>query len=291
MKRSKFSLSNYKLFSCDMGELVPCGLTEVLPGDTIQHATSALVRCAPLATPPMHPVNVSFHHWFVPHRLVWEDWEDFITGGPDGEDLSTFPTITFGGGTGAAVGSLADYLGVTPSVNNLVASALPFRGYALIWNEWYRDQDLQSELTIDLTSGADTTTSTTLQNGAWEKDYFTSARPFEQKGPAITIPIGTSAPITGMGMVGQTYAAGPANSYETDGTAASVYASYQNSAATITRYEEDPNNPGFPNIRADLTNASAVTINALREAMALQRFAEARARYGSRYTEYLRSQG
>ena len=91
-----------------------------------------------------------------------------------------------------------------------------------------------------------------------------------------------------MGMVGQTYAAGPANSYETDGTAASVYASYQNSAATITRYEEDPNNPGFPNIRADLTNASAVTINALREAMALQRFAEARARYGSRYTEYLR---
>ena len=288
MKRSKFSLSNYKLFSCDMGELVPCGLTEVLPGDTIQHATSALVRCAPLATPPMHPVNVSFHHWFVPHRLVWEDWEDFITGGPDGEDLSTFPTITFGGGTGAAVGSLADYLGVTPSVNNLVASALPFRGYALIWNEWYRDQDLQSELTIDLTSGADTTTSTTLQNGAWEKDYFTSARPFEQKGPAITIPIGTSAPITGMGMVGQTYATGPAGAYETDGTGAASYAKYQNSAATITRYEEDPNNPGFPNIRADLTNASAVTINALREAMALQRFAEARARYGSRYTEYLR---
>ena len=149
MKRNKFSLSNYKLFSCDMGELIPCWLFEVLPGDTVQQATSALVRCAPLVTPPMHPVHVRIHHWYVPHRLVWDDWEDFITGGPSGTSLPTFPTITFGGGSGAAVGSLADYLGVTPLVNNLEVSALPFRGYALIWNEWYRDQDLQTALIID----------------------------------------------------------------------------------------------------------------------------------------------
>ena len=114
MKRSKFSLSHYKLLSCDMGELVPCGLVEVLPGDTLQQATSALVRCSPLLAPVMHPVRVRIHHWFVPHRIIWEDWEDFITGGPDGMDDSIFPTIAMPASTGAAVGSLADYLGVPP---------------------------------------------------------------------------------------------------------------------------------------------------------------------------------
>lgn len=282
MKRSKFSLSNYKLFSCDMGELIPCGLTEVLPGDTMQHATSALVRCAPLLTPPMHPVNVAIHHWFVPHRLVWDDWEDFITGGPDGEDDSVFPTITHGGGTGVAVGSLADYLGVTPGVNNLVTSALPFRGYALIWNEWYRDQDLQTELAISTASGPDTTTSVALQNGAWEKDYFTSARPFEQKGPAITIPIGSSAPVSVTQIIGDS-GTGNLESGQTDtGGSGDRAVSYNN--ALSSGADQNITLTGT----ADLTGVSSITINALREAMALQRFAEARARYGSRYTEYLR---
>lgn len=287
MKRSKFSLSNYKLLSCDMGELIPCGLAEVLPGDTLQHATSAFLRCAPLLTPPMHPVNVNIHHWFVPHRLVWEDFEDFITGGPDGEDASVFPTITHGGGTGAAVGSLADYLGVTSGVNNLVTSALPFRGYALIWNEWYRDQDLQTELTVDLGSGPDTTTSTALQNGAWEKDYFTSSRPFEQKGPAITIPIGTTAPVERVSNAGTWEAYTTLTNTKVTG---SVKTQQINAAGSLiegtgaTGLSLDPNG----GLQTDLSGASAVTINALREAMALQRFAEARARYGSRYTEYLR---
>ena len=195
MKRSKFSLSNYKLLSMDMGELVPIGLTEVLPGDSIQHATNALVRAAPLLAPVMHPVHVNIHHWFVPHRLIWEDWEDFITGGPDGLDASEHPTITTPASTGFAVGSLADYLGVPTGVPDIEVSALPFRAYAAIFNEWYRDQDLVSELALDISSGADTTTSTALQVGMWEKDYFTSARPWEQKGPAITVPLGTEAPV------------------------------------------------------------------------------------------------
>jgi len=195
MKRSKFSLSNYKLLSCDMGELVPIGLTEVLPGDSIQQATSALVRVTPQLAPVMHPVHVRVHHWFVPHRLTWESWEDFITGGPDGMDDSVFPTITMPASTGAAVGTLADYLGVTPLVPSLAVSALPFRAYGLIWNEWYRDQDLQTALTVSLTDGNDTTTNTLLQNVAWEKDYFTSARPWLQKGPQVSVPIGTTAPI------------------------------------------------------------------------------------------------
>lgn len=285
MKRSKHSLSHYKLLSCDMGELVPVGLVEVLPGDTMQQATSVLVRCSPMLAPVMHPVHVRVHHWFVPHRLVWEDWEDFITGGPDGMDASVFPTITFGGGSGAAVGSLADYLGVPPGVNNIEVSALPFRAYALIWNEWYRDQDLQNPLTVDVTSGADTTTNTALQQVCWEKDYFTSARPWEQKGPGITVPIGTRADVV---IDGQ----GSGEQEEL-----SVFVKSANQRRALSQDTPDDSIgtrgstgslPATSQLYADLSNASAVSVNVLREALALQRYEEARARYGSRYTEYLR---
>lgn len=291
LKRNKFSLSNYKLFSCDLGELIPCGLTEVLPGDTLQQATSALVRCSPLLSPVMHPVHIRLHHWFVPHRLVWDDWEDFITGGEDGLDASVFPTITFA--SGAAVGTLADYLGVPTGVNNIEVSALPFRGYALIWNEWYRDQDLQTALVIDETDGADTTTSTALQNCGWEKDYFTSSRPWEQKGPTVTVPLGTTAPVMGLGF--PTAAAGatsqPAKgvipAFDWDGTQPAF-----TTASDPLRVKASATGAGArPQVFADLSNASAVTVNVLREALALQRYEEARARYGSRYTEYLRYLG
>ena len=201
MKRNKFSLSHYHLLSGNMGNLIPIGLVEVLPGDTFQHGISALVRMQPMLAPVMHPTYILIHNWFVPHRLVWDDFEDFITGGPDGDDASVHPTIDFSGGA-VAEGELANYLGL-PVGFNLAASALPFRGAALIWNEWYRDQDLQTELVIDTTSGADTTTDKTLQNIAWEKDYFTSARPWEQKGTAVTIPLDGQAPVTGIGKLNQ----------------------------------------------------------------------------------------
>lgn len=275
MKRSKFSLSNTKLLSMDMGTLVPMGLTEVLPGDSIQQSTTCMVRFSPLLAPVMHKTNIQISHWFVPHRLVWEDWEDFITGGPDGNDASVFPTITFGGGSGAAVGSLADYLGVVPSVNNLEVSALPFRGYAMIWNEFFRDQDLETLLTIDETSGPDTTTNTTLQNAAWEKDYFTTARPWEQKGPAITIPLGSTAPVTPM-------EGASVRTFERTGAAGGTNVKV-NQAGGV-----DGTDFSF---QADLSSASAITVNLLREALALQRFEEARARFGSRYVEYLRYLG
>lgn len=287
MKRSKFNLSYTKLLSCDLGELIPLGLTEVLPGDSVQQSTSALVRAAPLLAPVMHPVHVRIHHWFVPHRLVWDNWEDFITGGPDGNNASVFPTIT--AASGFAVGSLGDYLGVPTGVNNIEVSALPFRGYAMIWNEWYRDQDLQTKLVFSTASGADTTTNLLLQNGAWEKDYFTSARPWEQKGPSITIPIGSSAPVvpnsSGTGI--PTWRANTGvtiNSLRFNTGNNTVNASVNADASTQFRWVD-------PQLTADLTGASAVTVNALRQALALQRFEEARARYGSRYTEYLRALG
>jgi len=301
VKRYKHSLSHYKLLSCDMGELIPCGLTEVLPGDSIQQATNALIRASPLLSPVYHPVNIRIHHWFVPHRLVWDDFEDFITGGPDGEDDSVFPTIDMPPSTGAAVGSLADYLGVPTGVADLEVSALPFRAYAMIFNEWYRDQDLVTPLVIDKTSGADTTTSTALQNCAWEKDYFTSARPWETKGPSITIPIGTSAPLTfpnaatNENLIFEN-STGHTTVRADQGTASSTLSGFTTSAANVTPAVSD--GPLFTKIAAalaastaDLSAASAVNVNVLREALALQRYQEARARYGSRYTEYLQYLG
>lgn len=288
MKRNKFNLSNYKLFSCDGGELVPCGLLEVLPGDTIQQATSLLVRASPLLAPIYHPIHATIHHWFVPHRLVWEDFEDFITGGPDGLNASVFPTKTLN----ASVGQLADYLGFPTGVT-IAGSALPFRVYNLIWNEWYRDQDLQTAQVVNITSGNDNTTPSSLLNRNWEKDYFTSARPWEQKGPAITIPIGTTAPVITTGATPLL-----TNSLNTnipfamgnDGGAASTQlrlgaGSTGSSANVNTQFGSTTG------LQANLASASAVTINILREALALQRFEEARARYGSRYVEYLRYLG
>lgn len=295
MKRNKFSLSYTKLLSCDMGELIPCGLTEILPGDSLQQATSALLRCSPLVTPVMHRVNVTLHHWFVPHRLVWEDWEDFITGGSDGDDDSAYPTITTPASTGFAVGSLADYLGVPTGVASKEVSALPFRGYALIWNEWYRDQDLQTPLTVSLASGADTTTSVVLQNGAWEKDYFTSSRPWEQKGPSITIPIGTRADVLGIGF-GPTIGTASQAVRQSNQAPGSATVNFPNAVSSTSGAQLFVNaktsaTNSSPDVYADLSTASAITINALREALALQRFEEARARYGSRYVEYLRYLG
>lgn len=296
MKRSLFSLSHTKLFTHDLGELVPCGVVEVLPGDTVQHATSALVRAAPMLAPVMHPVDVRIHHWFVPCRLVWNEFEDFITGGPSGVSLPVHPTITFGGGSGVAVGALADYLGVPTGVNNIVASALPFRAYAMIWNENYRDQDLESEVAVSLNSGADVTTSVALKNIAWEKDYFTSARPWEQKGPAITIPIGTRANVLGIGMVdGTVTGATPANTRQTDGSILGGTSGTNNNSTNVRFKMQNATTPSgagnLLDVYADLSSASAITVNALREALALQRYEENRARYGSRYVEYLRMLG
>lgn len=294
MKRNKFSLSHYRLFSCDMGKLIPIGLTEVLPGDTIQHATSALIRCSPLLAPVMHPVEVRIHHWFVPNRIIWDEWEDFITGGPDGMSLPAFPTIKSDGGV--LESSLADYLGIPTTNVGVEVSALPFRAYTMIYNEWYRDQDLQTEQGVSKASGEDNYTNTTLLNHCWEKDYFTTSRPWTQKGPDIYLPLGESAPVKTSPMI-QVTGAQNAMLFQnvSDGSAApdknqlgTVGSALVGGAAgTIVG-----GNQIYPsNLMADLTNATAVTINDLREAFAIQRYEEARARYGSRYTEYLRYLG
>lgn len=287
-KRAKHSLSHYRLATFDMGELVPVGCVEVLPGDSFRHAASVLLRVSPLLAPVMHPIHVRLHHFFVPCRLLWDGWEDFITGGSDGEGGSsgTYPTITVNTGTGWAEGSLADYLGVPTGVDDLPVSALPFRAYSLIWNEYYRDQDLQSELTVDTGSGADTTTNTTLQKIAWEKDYFTAARPWPQKGPELTLPLGESADVVrdSSSSVPGLRGASSGTSYNLRAAAGSsnVVLQVQGSANENLAWSTDVG------LHADLTTATSATVAELRRVMALQRYQEARAMYGSEYVDYLR---
>lgn len=296
MKRAVHNLSNYKLATFNMGELIPAGCYPVVRGDSIFQKSRVLLRVQPMLAPLYHPVHVKIHHWFVPNRLIWEDFQDFITGGPDGENASVHPTITF---NNASVGSLADYMGVPPSVaSNRSINALPFRAYNLIWNKFYRDRDLQTELAISVASGVDATTATTLQNVCWNKDYFTTARMEPQKGPDVIIPLLGTAPVTGIGITAA-YAnlASGADAYETSGTIPSgtrVW-SANNANVVIEDAVNSAGNPGTgghkPNINADLTQASGLDLVDLRVAAATQRFMEARSRYGSEYYDYLNYYG
>lgn len=288
MKRSKHTLSNYKLLTCDMGMLVPVGLTEVLPGDTVQMSTSALIRVSPLAAPVMHPVTVRIHHFFVPHRIVWSSFEDFITGGADGNNADTVPNVAWNGSD--LSGTLWDYYGLptgqtwTGGTTQVNVSYLPLYGYNAIWNEFYRDQDLSTEVS--------------LNNGivlpiCWGKDYFTSARPWTQKGDEVTLPVGTQAPIKGIGLASTITTPETSQTAKETGGVTRVYArSWPGNVSGSQQLEvEEEGTSGFPAIYADLSEAGVINVNDFRRAFALQRYKEARARYGSRYTEYLRYLG
>lgn len=317
-KRSKFSLSHYVLKTCKMGYVLPVGLVEVLPGDSFRHATSVFMRLAPMLAPVMHPVTVRIHHWFIPTRLLWDDFEDFITGGPTNTDVSEFPTITAPSG-GFAVGSLADHLGLPPKIDGIEVSALPFRAYNLVYNEWYRDQDLETEKALSLESGPDTTTATDLLRCDWERDYFTTARPWPQKGPDVSVPVNLTAAgqptISVVGNGSPTFKSfgGYGSSIGSQPLQARWEGTRRGQPGTVTYTV-----PGSPTVTSNGSNVEetggfsnllwdnpalkvnfqsgnpelgSVNINSLREAFALQRFAEHRAMYGSRYVEYLRYLG
>lgn len=190
LSRSKFNLSHEKKLSFNMGELIPIMCNEVVPGDKFRVNTELLIRLAPLISPMMHRVNVFTHYFFVPNRLIFDEWEKFIGGGQPGDSVPIWPHIEANDiKNQQGKGTLCDYLGIPPFknsstvLNNVKFSALPFRAYQLICDEYYIDQNLGTKSNCGGASGyvSNVGDHAWLRKRAWEKDYFTSALPWAQK--------------------------------------------------------------------------------------------------------------
>lgn len=297
-KRSSFPLSHYRLFSAKMGYIYPIACYEVLPGDTFRQSTSLFLRVAPMVTPVMHPCHVKIHSWYVPYRLLWDDWENFRTGGPDGMDASEVPYITAPEG-GFKIGSLADYLGIPTGVAGLKVNAFAFRAYNYIINENYRDERVQDPVKWVKTGGADTETATDLLPSPWGRDYFTTASPTPQTGPEVTIPVN-------MGDAGQPTLTGTVRgtgvpTFKLGSSSSAMGTGSADTSTNVWKTRSLPSNQSAswadPALAVDIDyqpgEASIGTVNIAdwREAMALQRFEEARSLWGARYNEFLMDMG
>lgn len=283
--RAAFNLSYEKKLTCDMGQLIPIMCDEVVPGDTFKIGVEAVIRFQPLVSPVLHEINAFFHYFFVPYRLLWADWEKFITGDVDGEDASVLPRwAPSGGGSGAAAaGTLWDYFGFPVGVDPIGARpmAFPLYAYNAVYNNYYRDENQVAEMALDEEG---------LNYGpllrAWEKDYFTSALPWQQRGTAPALPISGSSSAVWAVAPGLDYPApNDANVFTMEGNSVSQVGRNQNTVnvlegGSVVQSELNTNT-------VDLSVASTFDVADLRLAFQLQKWQERNARAGVRYTEFL----
>ena len=294
IQRSRFDRSHGLKTTINSGDLIPIFVDEALPGDTMSLNTNLFGRLATPIFPFMDNAYLDSFYFAVPYRLLWDNWERF-NGAQDNPDDTTdylTPVMTTPGLGGASIGSLSDYFGIPTGIASLEHSSLWHRAYNLIWNDWFRDENLQDSLPVDKTDGPDTYSDYTIQKRGKRHDYFTSSLPWPQKGPSVPLPLTGNAPITGLGVADSApflTATTKLRQTQTPGTV--VYENGWRSQESGERYiiQEDPDNPGYPGAFADLSAVTAATINQLRQSFQIQRLYERDARGGTRYTELIRS--
>ncbi len=280
IQRSNFNRSHGLKTTFDSGYLIPIYADEALPGDTFNLKLSSMARLATPLVPFMDNIHMDFFFFAVPNRLLWTNWQKFM-GEQDnpGDSIDfTVPVIT---PTGVwDEGSLADYFGIPTKSGTVQPNALHFRAYNLIYNEWFRDQNLQNSITVDLDDGPDAEADYVLKKRGKRHDYFTSCLPWPQKTTAVALPLGTQAPVKTDGLRTVGNALGILDGNDVDSKF------YLDTAG----FDLELANSGSDELLyTDLSNATGATINALREAFQLQVMLERDARGGTRYTEIIKS--
>lgn len=289
--RSSFNRNHGYKTTFDSGYLIPFFIDEALPGDTFSLRATLFSRLATPVVPIMDNMFMETFFFAVPYRLVWSNWKKFCGEQLNPSDSTDYlvPQVVMPAG-GALAQSLSDYMGIPIGVAGLSVNSLWHRAYNLIWNEWFRDQNLQNSLPVPTGDGPDTYTDFTLQRRNKRPDYFTTCLPWPQKGTAATIPLGSTAPVTGLYVDTASSSALTAGWKDAKGNLSTGKSgTFSLAGGPVSKFSVENSVGGNPLVYADLSSATAATINSLRQAFQIQKLLERNARGGTRYTEILQN--